>query len=202
MLIGLPGSGKSFFARQFAEMFNAPLVSANFIRKTISPKASFSNLENTAVQSIALSELGELIKTKSTIIVDGICSEREQRRLITDLAKKHGYGTLLIWTQTDTPTTKYRSEKRNSTKKEDAFNSPMSEEIYTKCVKKFFPPTKHEEYVVISGKHTFTTQARVVLKKLVSPRESTAMPSRDIKRSKSINITHDIQPKTRQRHIN
>ena len=77
----------------------------------------------------------------------------------TDLAKELkslGYEPLFIWVQTDPKTSATRSEK--------AYNMPKSE--HAQKVKDFSPPHESEKALVISGKHTYATQARVVLKRL------------------------------------
>ncbi len=76
MIIGLPGSGKSFFGRQFAEMFGAPIVSNDFIRSTISPESLYDATEDYIVGTIVTNEIMELMKTKKTFIVDGGMNSR------------------------------------------------------------------------------------------------------------------------------
>jgi hypothetical protein len=68
------------------------------------------------------------------------------------------------------PTAKSRSLRRNPKRAGDELNTSMEEETFASYVKRFTAPFKGEDFVVISGKHTFATQARIVLKKIVSPR--------------------------------
>lgn len=204
MVIGLPGSGKSFFARQFADMFGAPLVSTDFIRHTLFPESKHTVEEEAYVQILAQNQLAELLKTGKTILLDGGTNTRAQRSLVEREAKNHGYGTLTVWAQTDEPTTIARSLKRNAKRQADALNSPLSAETYKRLKKQFSAPSKYENVVVISGKHTYTTQARVVLKKLVAPRDTVLVgrpndPSRiDIKSGPDT----DVQPRRHNVTIN
>lgn len=204
MVVGLPGSGKSFFARQFADMFGAPLVSVDFVRHTLFPESKYTAEEDAYVQTLTHNQLSELLKTSKTIVVDGGVNTRSARTKVEQQAKTHGYGALIVWVQTDEPTAITRSLKRSTKRQTDALNSPLSAETYKRLKKQFSAPSKYENVVVISGKHTYTTQARVVLKKLVAPRDTVLVgrpndPSRiDIKSGPDT----DVQPRRHNVTIN
>lgn len=203
MVIGLPGSGKSFFARQFSDMFGAPLVSVDFIRNTISPDSQYSTLEDSVVASVATSQILELLKTSKTFVVDGGVNNRASRLTIARDAKKHEYGLLTIWVQTDEPTSLARSTRRSNKRVADELNTSLSPRQFERYQKQFSIPTPSENIVVISGKHTFTTQARIVLKALVAPRETPvqdrATPTRPQTKPEQ---PHDIQPRRHNVIIN
>ncbi len=172
--IGIPGSGKSFFASQFSETFNAPVVSYDKLRHTLFSDNGFAKQEQDLVNTIANIELEELLKTQKTFIIDGAVASKIQRMEIRKKAQQAGYDTLLIWVQTDKNTAKYRSMKRSSRRSDDKYNSSLSSEQYDQLEKRFVIPQPTEAAVVISGKHTYATQAKVVLKKLVTPRAQAA----------------------------
>lgn len=172
MVVGLPGSGKSFFARQFADMFGAPLVSADYVRHTLFPESKYTSEEDAYVQTLTQNQLTELFKTSKTMLVDGGANTRAARTKIEQQAKIHGYGTLVVWVQTDEPTAISRSLKRSAKRQADELNSPLSADAYKRLKKQFGAPSRFENVIVISGKHTYATQARVVLKKLVAPRDT------------------------------
>ena len=204
MVIGLPGSGKSFFSRQFAEMFGAPLVSVDFLRHTISPDSVYTTEEDSYVTALMTNQIAELCKTGKTFIIDGGLNHRTSRLAVERLATKHGYGKLTIWVQTDEPTSSARSLKRNAKRTTDELNAPMDSIAFNRYRKLFSIPTLSENIVVISGKHTFATQARVVLKKLVSPRDTaSAVRPQETQRVaiKPENQT-DVQPRRRNVTIN
>lgn len=202
VMVGIPGSGKSYFARQFASMFSAPLVSTDFVRHTLFPDSVYSREEDALVSDITLAQLTELLKTNKTLIYDGGSNARIERQDIEKLARAAGYEPLLLWVQTDTPTAQIRSTKRSTRRGDDALNSPMDTETFDAVVRRFTQPHAKEDVVVISGKHTFAAQARVVLKRLSAPR-SDAMDNLSIVPSSASTqtrpIRHDIQPQTRHR---
>lgn len=168
IMVGIPGSGKSFFAEKFSDMFHAPCVSYEKI-------AEISNDQESSARYMA-HLLHELFKTRHTIIVDGLADTRAQRAELKHLANTAGYKSLYIWVQTDEVTAKARKIKQlNKGERHGA------EYEYEKLASTFAIPVASERpVVVISGKHTYATQAKAVLKKLAQPRApSQARPGTD-----------------------
>ncbi len=164
IMVGIPGSGKSFFAEHFSETFGAPLISFSKIHDSLFEPDSRSDAETTALNSLSSYILTELLKTQRTIVYDGLSSSRVDRMNLAKLAKNAGYEALFIWSQTDSETAKLRSTKASRTKR------GISPEEFSASIKKFTPPSKLERVVVISGKHTYASQLKIVLKHLVEPR--------------------------------
>jgi predicted kinase len=174
LVIGLPGAGKSFFARHFSDTFGAPLVSADEMQFELFDPPKFSPLEYGLVKRLAERQLTQLTKTRSSIIIDGICNTRQERQQLEQFAAAHNYGTLVVWVQTDEPTAKNRSTTRNKKRPGDELNVKLTAEQYATQAKRVAQPVKTEDYVVISGKHTYSTQAKMVLRKLAAPRAEKA----------------------------
>lgn len=203
MVIGLPGSGKSFFARQFAEMFGAPLVSTDFVRNALFSESEYSAREDALVGALTHNEIAELLKTHKTVIVDGGVNSRANRTAIERMAHKYGYGKLTVWVQTDEPTSLSRSAKRSDKRKGDELNTSMDPRAFERYKKQFSVPTVSENVIVISGKHTYATQARVVLKKLVAPRDTVTVKREPETRHVAIKSEQsDVQPRRRNVTIN
>ncbi len=168
MIVGLPGAGKSFFARQFAETFGVPMVSADRLRHELFAAPTFSKDEQAIIDRLADYQIGELAKTKRSFIVDGRYNNRADRLTAEKLAEAHDYGTLIIWVQTDEPTAKIRATKRKPGRADDAQTHSLTLEQFTVFAKHLSAPQR-ESYVVISGKHAYSTQAKMVLRKLAAP---------------------------------
>lgn len=160
IMVGIPGSGKSFFAEKFAETFNAPYISSGVIQK-------LSQATSASADAISHAFLKEACKTKQSIIFDGSTETRTDRTKLAQIAKRAGYETLIVWVQTDPATAKNRSTRGT---KENP--NPMTIESFDRAVKRFTPPGVLEKPIVISGKHTFATQAKIILKRLTEPRSS------------------------------
>lgn len=158
-VVGLPGSGKTFFAEKFADTFHAPYVSYEKIMK-------FTNDDSKAADAVFAYQLDELLKTKQSVIVEGCTETRNQRADLAQKARASEYEILLVWVQTDPTTAKTRAVKE----KKGHSKTTLSSEDYDRQAKRFNAPTAIEKPIVISGKHTYASQAKVVLKKLSTPR--------------------------------
>jgi predicted kinase len=174
LVIGLPGAGKSFFARHFSDTFGAPLVSADELQFELFDPPKFTPMEHGLIKRLAERQLTQLTKTRSSIIVDGICNTRPERQQLEQFAAAHNYGTMIVWVQTDELTAKNRATTRNKKRPGDELNVKLTAEQYVAQSKRAMPPVKSEDYVVISGKHTYSTQAKMVLRKLAAPRAEKA----------------------------
>jgi predicted kinase len=156
VVVGLPGAGKTFFASQFSDMFNAPYIDYGYFRHV-------ADDENGTI--LANVTLAQLAKTKQTVVVEGRGLTLTDRRELFKQAHKAGYSTLFIWVQTEPATTEDRSvhNKKSAT---------LTLDQYDRQAKQFQNLNRTDPVVVISGKHTFASQARVVLKKLADKREA------------------------------
>lgn len=174
MIVGLPGAGKSFFARQFSETFNAPVVSYDRIHYEIFEEPAYDNDEHMTVLRLFSYQIDELAKTGRTFMVDGGLSTKAERAALRQFAKKVGYDTMVVWVQTDTATCRLRALKRSTRRMGDRYNKSLPPEIFQAYAERLTHPNAQENYIVISGKHTYATQARTVLRKLAAPRSNSA----------------------------
>lgn len=174
--IGPPGTGKSYFARRFAEMFSAPLISFDEIRYELFNDISHSDDENVIVARVAGLQLRELLRTRRTIVLDGGHNPKVSRLELAKVAKKSGYSILYVWTQTDEKTARDRSTRRSEKREGDELNRSLTAEEFESQAKKFTAPSQYENFVVISGRHNFPSQARMVLKKMLGPRAEVQVP--------------------------
>lgn len=170
IMVGIPGSGKSFFADRFADTFKAPIISLGSLRYKISDTPSYSREEDKVVDKIADYMLNENLKTGRTIIYEGQADSRNERAILAKKARDAGYDPLFIWVQTEPLTAKKRSLKTP----EGAHK--MTPEQFDSKLHKFNTPLPSEKVVVISGKHTYTSQLKIVLKNLAEPRPTVAEP--------------------------
>lgn len=148
MMVGLPGSGKSFFAEQFATTFNAPYIDALTL-------TSYAKDVKSAMKIIT-EFAGQIVKTKQTFIYEGDTDTRALRAEFAQFAKAKGYTPLIIWVQVDEKTAKDR------TLKADKMDGATFEDV----ARGFQAPQLDERPVVISGKHTYASQAKKVLASL------------------------------------
>lgn len=160
VVVGLPGAGKSFFAKQFGETFNAPYFDYGYYRDMIS--------DTHVAKEIAADTLAKLVRTRQTIVIERKGKRYSDRKQIINYAKKVDYEVLFIWVQTDPTIAEQRAvHSRNGNLSQDEFDKLVGEFELLKSV---------EPYLVISGKHTFASQAKNVLKRLVSTKSTLIRP--------------------------
>jgi predicted kinase len=148
LLIGIPGSGKTYFAKQFSDLFSLPYIN--------NLAGDFERISNYL--------LPEFLKTGKTIVLDVDTLTKKSREAYYNLAKKSGYKILPVWVQTDTDTSRNRAEKNA---KLGGYSIDFDKSLST-----FTLPSESESALVLSGKHTFATQTKIVLSKLIQPRVS------------------------------
>lgn len=148
MMVGIPGSGKTFFAEKFAATFGAPFIDSLAIE-------ALAKDEKAAGTLIALT-VGEIAKTKQTFVFEGNADSRVRRTEFVRWASNRGYQPLIVWVQTDEATSRTRTLKAKSLTKEE----------FIATIADFSPPHRDEKPIVISGKHTYASQAKVVLRQL------------------------------------
>jgi predicted kinase len=148
MMVGIPGSGKSFFASRFAETFHAPYVDSIVIEQLSRDSAAAGELIGVL--------LGEIAKTKQTFVFEGNSDSRTHRTEFARWARNKGYQPVFIWVQTDQRTSLQRSLKAKS----------VSRDAFGEILRGFSAPHEDEKAIVISGRHTYASQARVVLAQL------------------------------------
>lgn len=163
IMIGIPGSGKSFFAEHFADTFKAPIISYDKIRKNLHRHISDEKSQKQIANDFAEYMLVEVLKTNQTVLLDGQISTKSNYESVSKKARELGYEPLFIWVQTDVETSKKRIMKSGSDK------SALTLEDFNKLVKSFSPPERVKNIVVISGKHTYSSQLKIVLKYLAGP---------------------------------
>lgn len=170
IMVGVTGSGKTFFAKKFAETFNAPYVGL----EDILPFA----YDYAAAQELVYNQLEQLVKTNLSIVVDGDTASRQNRTELARAIRDVGYVPMIVWVQTD-PETAQQRISRDKNKRSVDFDAQM---------KRFSPPHPSEKPVVISGKHTYASQAKIVLKHLSAPRADTPLQTQPPARPSGQNI--------------
>ena len=160
IVIGIQGSGKTFFAEKFAGAFNAPFIEQAFFERLAA--------DETKAKELMGSVLTEMLKTGRSILIELALPTKTERADLNRLLKQAGYAPLYVWVQVDMETAMARSHKATG----------VSADEYKQRVKRFTPPQQSEHPVVVSGKHTFATQAKVILRKISTPRQSPEPPHR------------------------
>lgn len=152
--IGIRGSGKTFFSQKFADTFNAP-----FVEQVVLQNAAKDTDAGIFLMQMMMKEI---IKTGRSFLIELSLSSRTEREDLAKTLRKSGYTPFFVWVQTDLETSMARTHRSSGTTQQE----------YKKTLQSFEVPSAKENVLVISGKHTFATQAKAVLKKLSAPRQA------------------------------
>lgn len=159
MMVGIPGSGKTFFASHFSDTFTTPYLNLDDIEQR--------SVDATAAGELTVTFLTELAKTEQTFVLEGNSATRTWRTEFAKWARAHGYVPLFVWTQVDQATALKRSLK----------SGRLDRDSFAEALRTFSAPHPDEKPIVISGKHTYASQARTVLNHLVTQNRPSSTPS-------------------------
>ncbi len=166
MLYGYPGSGKTYFARQLCEDIKAAHIQGDRIRYELFEEPRYDRQENEIVEHLMNYMSEEFLTAGISVVYDMNATRLAKRRELRDLARKTKTQPLLVWFQMDPDTAFQRIAKRDHRKTDDKYAMPVDQKMFEYLLGTMQNPEPTEEYMVISGKHNYTTQRGAVIKKL------------------------------------
>ena len=166
LLYGFPGSGKSYVARQLVSHINAAHVQGERIRSELFEEPQFNRSENDMVTKLMNYMSEEFLSSGVSVIYDTNSLRAAQRHALRDLARKHKSQPVVIWLQIDTESAYMRTQRRDRRKADDKYSSTIDRKTFDNILGNMQNPTNAEDYVVLSGKHLFSTQLSAIIKKL------------------------------------
>jgi predicted kinase len=166
MLYGYPGSGKSYVARQLTGHIQAVHVQGERIRYELFEQPRYDKQENAVIAQLMNYMTQEFLAAGISVIYDTNSSRAAQRHMLRDLARRLKTQPLVIWLQIDAESSFLRTQQRDRRKADDRFSGTIDRTTFDTILSHMQNPTNAEDYVVISGKHVFSTQLSAILKKL------------------------------------
>ncbi|MBR5046199.1 AAA family ATPase [Candidatus Saccharibacteria bacterium] len=145
LIFGAPCSGKTTFSEKFSWRFD--LAYYNFDEISEQYRLSRKNV-------LLLIEL--LTRTGKNLIIEGGLGTEKERAEVRNVLRACGYEPTLVWIQTDISTIRLRMKRLYK-------SVSAAREAYDTAVASLEAPTEVEKPVILSGKHTFETQARHIL---------------------------------------
>jgi predicted kinase len=164
-LYGFPGSGKSYIARNLAAELGLAQVSADRIRNELFQSPRYDAQENAIVTHLMDYMCEEFLSAGVSVVYDTNVMRLAQRRKLRELAKKHKAEYILIWIQIDLDSAFIRTQGRDRRTADDKYAEPLTRSAFESQLAGMQNP-QTEEYVVVSGKHTFSTQKNAVISRL------------------------------------
>ncbi len=148
LVFGAPCSGKTTFGKQFAAQFNATFYDLDALKQ-----------EHNLSRQFILLLVEQIARTGSTLVFEGGNDTEKDRRELAEILRSAGYSPTLVWIQTDVNTIRMRL--KNKLKSVD-----KAKAVYDARIKLLEGPAEVEMPIVLSGKHTYTTQLKQVLTQL------------------------------------
>jgi predicted kinase len=165
LLYGYPGSGKTYFARQLTDHLQAAHVHGDRIRGELFDHPRYDKEENEVIAQLMDYMTGEFLSAGLSVIYDTNAMRVGQRRLLRDMARKSHAHPLLVWFQIDTESSFARTQNRDRRRSDDKFAIPYDRAIFDRVAGAMQNP-QNEDYIVISGKHSFPTQLSAIMKRM------------------------------------
>jgi predicted kinase len=166
LLYGFPGSGKTYFARQLTEHLQAAHLQADRIRSELFEEPRYDKQENDAVAHLMDYMASEFLGAGVSVIYDANAMRASQRHMLRELARKAHAQPFLVWFQIDAESAYVRSTKRDRRRADDKYAAQWDHAAFDSIIMHMQNPNLIEDYVVISGKHLYTTQQSAVISKL------------------------------------
>ncbi|HLI94041.1 MAG TPA: AAA family ATPase [Puia sp.] len=139
IVLGLPGSGKSYFASRFSKLIHADYINSDRVRKSIFPARSYSEKEKASVYDEMFELMRQAIKQKKDLVLDATFYKNDIRRKFIDEA---GGDLVLIEVAAEEAIIKERLKQ----KRED---SDADFEVY-QLIKKRWEPLQGHRLILIS----------------------------------------------------
>ncbi len=96
ILVGLPGSGKSYFAAKLIEKIPAVLLESDFLRKDLVQRPVYSKFESFRLFRAIHELIRELLGAKYNVILDATNLSEDSRRPLNSIAKETGAKLVLV----------------------------------------------------------------------------------------------------------
>jgi predicted kinase len=163
MLYGYPGSGKTFFARQFCEIMQAANLQTDRVRSELFEEPRYDKQENAITNQLMDYMTEEFLSAGLSVVYDTNAMRHSQRKTLIDMAKRHRAQPILVWLQVDLETCFARIASRDRRRADDKFSAQWDRLSFENIVSHMQNPHPNDDFVVISGKHLFPTQKNAVI---------------------------------------
>lgn len=173
LLYGYSGAGKTYFARQLTDHFQAAHMHGDRIRNELFEKPRYDKEENDVIAQLMDYMTGEFLAAGLSVIYDVNAMRVGQRRILREVAHKHKAEPILIWLQIDAESAFNRLNTRDRRRSDDKYAAPGDRATFERIAGSMQNP-QNEDYIVVSGKHTFDTQLSAFVKRM---RELGLVPS-------------------------
>lgn len=146
IIMGLPGSGKTYFAKAFSKRIGGMHINSDMIRKDLDKQPAYAAADKAAIYSVMFNQVCQALKRGEIVVVDATFSLYKYRQPYFDFAQKNQIPVRPILVEADEHTIALRLQKKR----------PFSDADITvyKKIKSEFEPLNREHLVLNSDKHS------------------------------------------------
>ena len=140
VVLGLPGSGKTYLASQFAKLIGADYINSDRVRKSMFPVRSYSEKEKASVYNEMLDLARQFIRRNKNLVLDATFYRNDIRKKFIDEAKGE---IVFIEVTAEEAVVKERLKQKRA-------DSDADFEVY-KLIKKQWEPLRGHRLMLISS---------------------------------------------------
>jgi hypothetical protein len=140
-------------------------VSADRIRSELFERPRYDAQEDAVIAHLMNYMTEEFLDAGISVVYDTNSLRLAQRHKLRGLAQKHKAEYLLVWLQIDVDSAFARTQDRDRRTNDDKYSEPQTRLSFDKKLVGMQNP-QNENYLVVSGKHSFTTQKSSILNRL------------------------------------
>jgi predicted kinase len=144
MVMGLPGSGKTYFAKAFAKKIGGIHINSDMVRKQHNKQPAYTTADKTAIYSVMFNQVCQALKRGKIVVVDATFSLQKYRGPYFDFVQKNQISVMPIVVEADEHTIAQRLQKKRP-------DSDADFAVYKK-IKSQFEPLIRKHLVLSSDK--------------------------------------------------
>jgi predicted kinase len=165
MFLGVPGSGKSYFARHLAKRINAVRLNGDSMRiaiwgslDEIAKAHGDRNKGNDMTFGAINYAVDQILATKHSVVYDAHHNRRDIRKKLEEMAKRQGAQPIVVWVKTPKSIAMKRAQAREATVDQRRMSEEEIREVIARHMKYFDEPDQAENVIIIDGTADFETQ--------------------------------------------
>lgn len=164
--VGLPGAGKTTFARSLSTWLGAEHLRGDIIGLELFRFPTYSPQERQMVYAEMAHRAGTALAAGRPVLYDAAVNTRAQRSALDTLARRHGGRALGLWIHTPEDIAQKRAGKLRDSRLVGPVARIIPPHVFARYVAAFEAPAAQEQCIVISGQAPFALQYRRLQRQL------------------------------------